>query len=31
MKFKKEWLQGLVDEDHREAKIIKNEIYDKSR
>jgi len=31
VKFKKDWLQELVCEDHNEAKIIKNELYETSR
>lgn len=31
MKFKRKWLQELVYEDYSEAKIIKNELYEKSR
>lgn len=31
MKFKKEWLQGLVWKDHEEAEIVVNEIEDHSR
>lgn len=31
MKFKREWLQDLVNEDCTEAKIIKNDIYETSR
>ena len=30
-KFTKEWLQGLLWEEHEEAKIIKNKLVDSSR